>query len=106
MAETPKAHELLELLNRELVGLELKDPGSREKLRSSSEEILDIMLNSRHVIEFLTRLAKTNETASVIDYDHVVDFFNAKSRRNLKRKAEFAAEARAKAKALMHPEKK
>ncbi|MBI5422371.1 hypothetical protein HZA44_04530 [Candidatus Peregrinibacteria bacterium] len=106
MIEIPQPRDLTALMADELEGLELKGPGSRERLLASSPELLDLVLNSRNVVEFLTKLSKNDKTAGIKDYDHVVDFFNAKARRHLKRKNQLAGEARAKTLELLHPEKK
>ncbi len=106
MTEQPQSNELVELMAQKLEGLELKGQGSRERLLTSTSDLLDLVLNSRNVVEFLTKLVNSDKTAAIRDYDHVVDFFNAIARRNLKAKSALAAEGRAKAQKLIHPEKK
>lgn len=84
-------NDLLELLNQELDGLELRGQGSRDKLLASRPELMELILNSRNVFDFLTRFSKDDKTATIAEYSHVVDFFNAKARRNLIQKAMVAA---------------
>ena len=91
MTAESKMNDWLELLNRELDGLELRGQGSRDRLLASRPELMELILNSRNVFDFLTRFSKNDKISMIADYGHVVDFFNAKARRNLIQKAMVAA---------------